>query len=148
ARVGKWLARLRSADPAVRVHAALRLAALGSEAESARPALAELLRGDDPHLRKLAGWGLAQIGPRQEAARAGAHQEGWKGLAQVRAPTSRPAAKASRASSPTPRTRTAVWPRDSAMPPDEAAPAGTPTRPRQRGQSTTAPTLRLEMPRS
>jgi HEAT repeat protein len=68
ARVGKWLARLRAADPAVRVHAALRLAALGSEAEPARPALAEALAEDDPHLRKLAGWVLAQLGAAQEAA--------------------------------------------------------------------------------
>jgi hypothetical protein len=66
--VGKWLARLRAADPAMRVHAALCLAALGREAEPARAALAEALGQEDPHLRKLAGWVLAQLGAGQEAA--------------------------------------------------------------------------------
>jgi hypothetical protein len=62
------LRRLRHADEAVRVHAALRLTGPGIQVELIRAALEQALTDPDDHVRRLAGWVLARLAPGQPAA--------------------------------------------------------------------------------
>ncbi len=61
-RLERLMRRLRSADDAVRIHAALRLTGEGIDAARARPALTEALNDGDPEVRRLAAWTLARLG--------------------------------------------------------------------------------------
>jgi uncharacterized membrane protein len=67
-KVERLLNRLHSPEEAKRVHAALRLAGPGVDAEQIRPAL-EAARADaDPHVRRLADWILERLGASRPAA--------------------------------------------------------------------------------
>ena len=68
-RLTRLLARLRSSDETIRIHAALRLTGPGIDAAQARLALSEALHDADEPVRKLAAWAMARLaGPTRAAA--------------------------------------------------------------------------------
>jgi hypothetical protein len=66
--IAKWVRRLRGADDARRVHAAMRLAAPGTDLTAVLPALQDALLDADPQVRKLAAYVLGRVGKEREAA--------------------------------------------------------------------------------
>ncbi len=67
-RLARLLARLRSDDESIRIHAALRLTGPGIDAAQARRALSEALHDADEPVRKLAAWALARLAVPSSAA--------------------------------------------------------------------------------